>query len=284
MIVLYCLLTCLCGYLAAIGGVQSFKDIQKLFGTRFQQRNSTAQSTCEKAFGPSIRQPLQSQNVGPQIEKSEEVGQSRRQSKALSIGNNTQQRKRRIIVAMTGATGAILGIRILEKLRQMDIETHLVISKWADATISYETDYKLSAVRALATKVYSSRDVAAPISSGSFKVDAMIVVPCSMKTLSGIATGYSEDLISRAADVTFKERRRLILVARETPLSGIHLENMVKVTQNGAIIFPPVPAFYMRPQTVNEIVDQTVGRILDLIDVDTGDFERWNGMHKFGKG
>ncbi|KAH8705941.1 phenylacrylic acid decarboxylase [Talaromyces proteolyticus] len=161
----------------------------------------------------------------------------------------------------------------------MDIETHLIISKWADATITYETDYKLRAVKDLATKTYSSHDVAAPISSGSFKVNAMIVVPCSMKTLSSIATGYGDDLISRAADVTFKEKRRLILVARETPLSGIHLENMMKVTQNGAIIFPPVPAFYTRPKTVDDIVNQTVGRILDLLDIDTGDFERWNGMH-----
>ena len=125
--------------------------------------------------------------------------------------------------------------------------------------------------------------MAALILSGSSKIDAMIVVPCSMKTLSSIAIGYGDDLISRAADVMLKERRRLILVARETPVSGIHFENMTKVTQVGAIIFPPVPALYIRPKTVGDILDQSLGRVLDLLDVDTGDFERWSGMREFGE-
>ncbi|EXJ72347.1 3-octaprenyl-4-hydroxybenzoate carboxy-lyase UbiX [Cladophialophora psammophila CBS 110553] len=206
-----------------------------------------------------------------------------RQTAAAAVGAvQPAKARKRVVVAMTGATGAILGIRLLEKLRRLDVETHLVMSKWAEATIAFETDYKIRDVRALASKVYSARDVAAPISSGSFKVDAMMVVPCSMKTLSSIATGYGDDLISRAADVTLKERRRLILMARETPLSGIHLENMMKVTQNGAIIFPPVPAFYIRPKTVDDIIDQSVGRLLDLMNIDTADFERWDGMRKFG--
>ncbi|KIW64223.1 hypothetical protein PV04_09174 [Phialophora macrospora] len=189
-------------------------------------------------------------------------------------------RRKRVIVAMTGATGALLGIRLLEQLRRLDVETHLVMSKWAEATITYETDFKVRDVRALATKAYSSQDVAAPISSGSFRIDGMFVVPCSMKTLSAIASGYGDDLISGACDVTLKERRRLIVVARETPLTGIHLENMLKVTNNGGIIFPPVPAFYIRPTSVDDIVNQSVGRMLDLVDIDAGNFERWGGMRK----
>lgn len=178
---------------------------------------------------------------------------------------------------MTGATGAILGIKALIALRRLNVQTHLVMSKWAEATIKYETDYHPSNVKALADHVHSIHDMAAPISSGSFKADGMIVMPCSMKTLAAINGGFCEDLISRTADVMLKERRRLVLVARETPLSDIHLRNMLEVSRSGAIIFPPVPAFYIRAASVDELVDQSVGRMLDLFDLDTGDFERWEG-------
>ncbi|KAL7915373.1 flavoprotein [Trichoderma velutinum] len=187
------------------------------------------------------------------------------------------QRRRRIVVAMTGATGAILGIQALSALRKLNVETHLIISKWAEATIKYETDYHPSNVKALADHVHSINDMAAPISSGSFKADGMIIVPCSMKTLAAIHSGLGNDLIARTADVMLKERRRLVLVARETPLSDIHLRNMLEVSRAGAIIFPPVPAYYIRPASVQELVDQNVGRMLDLFDLDTGDFTRWEG-------
>ncbi|KAF3057637.1 Flavin prenyltransferase PAD1 [Trichoderma lentiforme] len=194
--------------------------------------------------------------------------------------SRSQTRRKRIIVAMTGATGTILGIKLLIALRRLNIETHLVMSKWAEATLKYETDYHASNVRALADHTYNINDMAAPIASGSFRVDGMIVVPCSMKTLASISTGLCDDLISRAADVILKERRRLVLVARETPLSEIHLRNMLDVTRTGAIIFPPVPAYYIKPSSVEDLVDQSVGRMLDLFDLDTEDFERWNGWNK----
>lgn len=188
-----------------------------------------------------------------------------------------QTRRRRIVVAMTGATGAILGIKALIALRRLNIETHLVMSKWAEATIKYETDYHPSNVKALADHVHNINDMAAPIASGSFKADGMIVVPCSMKTLAAIHSGFCDDLISRTADVMLKERRKLVLVARETPLSDIHLRNMLEVSRAGAIIFPPVPAYYIRAASVDDLVNQSVGRMLDLFDLDTGDFERWEG-------
>ncbi|KAJ9139463.1 hypothetical protein NKR23_g7861 [Pleurostoma richardsiae] len=188
--------------------------------------------------------------------------------------------RKRIIIAMTGATGATLGIKCLIALRQLNVETHLIISKWAEATLKHETDYTLANLRALADHVYSPNDLAAPISSGSFVVDGMIVIPCSVKTLSAISMGFCDDLISRAADVTLKERRRLVLAVRETPLSTIHLKNMLSATESGAIIFPPVPAFYTRVGTLDDLVDHTVGRILDLFALDTGGFSRWNGMNK----
>ncbi|GIC93469.1 UbiX family flavin prenyltransferase [Aspergillus udagawae] len=200
-----------------------------------------------------------------------------------SISNNEHLRspatgrRKRIVVAMTGATGAILGIKTLIALRRLNVETHLVISKWAEATIKYETDYSPRNVRALADYVHNINDMAAPVSSGSFKTDGMLVVPCSMKTLAAINSGFCDDLISRTADVMLKERRRLVLVTRETPLSDIHLRNMLSVTQSGAVIFPPVPAFYIKAPSIDEIVDQSVGRMLDLFDLDTADFERWEG-------
>ncbi|ETS77230.1 Phenylacrylic acid decarboxylase [Pestalotiopsis fici W106-1] len=193
----------------------------------------------------------------------------------------TPKRRKRIIVALTGATGTVLGIQTLIALRRLNVETHLIVSKWADNTLKYETDYTPSSVRALADHVYSNHDMAARIASGSFRVDhGMIVVPCSMKTLAAVSAGYCDDLIARAADVVLKERRRLVLVTRECPLSGIHLQNMLTATQNGAVIFPPVPAFYIRPSSVNDLVNHTVGRVLDLFDLDTEQFDRWEGFQK----
>lgn len=190
------------------------------------------------------------------------------------------RRRTRIIVAVTGATGALLGIKALVALRRLNVETHLILSHWAEATIRYETDYTPSAVRALADHSYSNRDQAAPISSGSFHADGMVVLPCSVKTLAAINAGYCDDLISRAADVVLKERRRLVLGLRETPLSEIHIRNMLGVTQAGAIICPTVPAFYTKPDAIEQLVDQMVGRTLDLFGLDTQDFPRWNGFEK----
>jgi phenylacrylic acid decarboxylase len=179
---------------------------------------------------------------------------------------------------MTGATGAILGIRLLERLREMNVETHLIISRWATETIKYETKYTAKEVRALATRSYSASDVAAAISSGSFQTDGMIIVPCSMRTLSAVRTGFGDDLICRAADVIMKEKRRLVLVVRETPLSCIHLDNMLQLAKYGAVIFPPVPAFYTMPNSVEDIVTQSVGRMLDMFGLEAGNFQRWEGI------
>lgn len=182
-----------------------------------------------------------------------------------------------MVVAITGATGVVLGINVLTALRRLHVETHLIMSKWAEATLKYETDYTPSNLRALADFVHNNNDMAAPVSSGSFHTDGMIVVPCSMKTLAGISMGFCDDLISRTADVMLKERRGLVLVVRETPLSDIHLKNMLSVTHSGGIIFPPVPAYYTKPASVEDIVNQSVGRMLDLFDLDTANFKRWNG-------
>lgn len=187
-------------------------------------------------------------------------------------------RPRRVVVAITGATGIAIGVRVLEMLRDLDVETHLVLSKWGTATMKYETDYTPEHVAQLATRVYASRDVSAPISLGSFQTDGMIVVPCSMKTLSAIRTGFTEDLIVRAADVTLKERRKLLLVTRETPLSDIHLDNMLALSRMGTIIFPPVPAFYTNPRTIEDVVEQSAGRILDCFGIHVDTFPRWNGI------
>lgn len=200
-------------------------------------------------------------------------GQHARQIEPLSP-------RKRIIVAMTGATGSILGIKTLLALRHLNVETHLILSKWAEATLKYETDYTVANVRALADVVHSIHDMAAPVASGSFRVDGMIVVPCSMKTLAAISCGFCDDLIARAADVVLKERRKLVLVTRETPLSTIHLQNMLEISRAGAIVFPPMMTFYTRPGAIGEMVDHSVGRILDLFGLDTGEFERWDGWKK----
>jgi len=176
---------------------------------------------------------------------------------------------------MTGATGAPVGIRLLEVLRDLDVETHLVLSDWARATIKLETDYTVNDVRALASHVYSARDMAAGISSGSFRTDGMVVCPCSMKTLSAIRIGFSDNLITRAADVTLKERRKLVLVAREAPLSEIHLENMHYLARAGAVIFPPTVAYYARPISVEEVTTYVVGRVIDQLGIEHSLIERW---------
>ena len=184
----------------------------------------------------------------------------------------------KIVIGITGASGAAYGIRLLEELKSSGAETYLVISRWGAYTIEQETDFGLDAVRALATHVYEADDMTAPISSGSFEIDAMAVVPCSMKTLAGIATGFSEDLIMRAADVCLKERRTLILAVRETPLSRIHLDNMLKATEAGAICMPPMPALYTKPGSVDEIVSQSVYRIMEKLGISPGSgMKRWRG-------
>jgi 4-hydroxy-3-polyprenylbenzoate decarboxylase len=184
----------------------------------------------------------------------------------------------KVIVGMTGATGALIGVRLLEALRDLpDVETHLVMTRWAKVTLELETSYTAAQVVALADVVYGPGDQGAPISSGSFLTDAMIVVPCSMKTLAGIRAGYADGLVGRAADVILKERRRLVLVPRETPLSEIHLENMLGLARMGVSIVPPMPAFYNKPKSVDDIVDHLVVRVLDQVGLPASDAGRWNG-------
>ena len=186
---------------------------------------------------------------------------------------------RRYVVGMSGATGVIYGIRLLQILQSLpEVETHLVISSPAKRTILLETDWKIEDVEALAGVVHPVNDIGASIASGSFKTEGMAVLPCSMKTLSGIANSFNDNLLVRAADVTLKERRRLVLVARETPLHLGHLRQMVQVTEMGAVLVPPMPAFYHKPKTIDDIVNQTVGRVLDLLGVEHPDlFKRWTG-------
>ncbi|MFJ6888325.1 non-oxidative hydroxyarylic acid decarboxylases subunit B [Streptomyces californicus] len=185
----------------------------------------------------------------------------------------------RLIVGMTGATGAILGVRLLERLAaDPAVETHLVLSRWARATIELEAGRTARDVAELADVVHNSEDQGAAISSGSFRTDGMVVVPCSMKTLAGIRTGYAEGLVSRAADVVLKENRPLVLVPRETPLSHIHLENMLALARMGVRIVPPMPAFYNHPRTTDDIVDHIVARILDQFDIEVPSARRWSGM------
>jgi flavin prenyltransferase len=187
----------------------------------------------------------------------------------------TIDKNRRLVVGISGASGFIYGLRLLELLRELDVETHLIISRAALLTMTHETDYKLADVSALATRTHRCDDLAASIASGSFRTMGMIVAPCSMKTLAEIANGMSLGLISRAADVTLKERRPLVLLARETPLTLAHLRNMTAVTEMGAIVAPPVPAFYTRPQSLEQVIDHTLGRVLDLFGLETGTVTRW---------
>jgi 4-hydroxy-3-polyprenylbenzoate decarboxylase len=181
----------------------------------------------------------------------------------------------RLIVGISGASGVIYGIRLLQVLRDMPVETHLVMSKSAEMTIAYETDFKPAEVKALADVTYPIADIGAAISSGSFRTLGMAVSPCTVRTLSEIASGVTSTLLTRAADVVLKERRRLVLLLRETPLHAGHIQSMLRVTEMGAIVAPPVPAFYTRPETLDEVIDQTVGRMLDLFDIDSGLPQRW---------
>mgnify|MGYP001276332695 FL=1 len=184
----------------------------------------------------------------------------------------------RLIIGMSGASGVIYGIRLLEVLSRVEqVETHLVLSDSAKLNIAIETDRNAKEVQALADEVYSNKDIAARLASGSFKTDGMIVAPCAVKTLSAIANSYADSLLVRAADVVLKERRRLVLVPRETPLHTGHCELLLKASQMGAILAPPMPAHYINPQTVDDLVDHHVGRILDLFDLDPGLVQRWQG-------
>jgi 4-hydroxy-3-polyprenylbenzoate decarboxylase len=184
-----------------------------------------------------------------------------------------------LIVGISGASGAIYGIRLLEILsKKSDIETHLVISPAGKMIIEHETDWKAEDVNSLANYSYDIDDIGAPIASGSFRTDGMIVAPCTVKTMSALANSYTDNLLIRAGDVTLKERRKLVLLAREAPLHLGHLRNMEKLTEMGAIIFLPVPSFYHRPRTIQDIIDHTVGKILDMFDIEHNLFQRWAGL------
>ena len=186
----------------------------------------------------------------------------------------------RVVVAMTGATGAVYGARLLAVLRELNVETHLVLSRWAEVTIAKETGLSARELASTASVAHSRNNQGASIASGSFRHDGMIIAPCSMKTLAAIRYGFADELIVRAADVTLKERRRLVLLTRETPLNDIHLENMLALSRMGAIIAPPVPAFYGNPQTIDDLVDHTVGRVLDLFGLEFPKLKRWDGMRR----
>jgi 4-hydroxy-3-polyprenylbenzoate decarboxylase len=184
---------------------------------------------------------------------------------------------RRLVVGISGASGVVMGVRLLELLRGAGVETHLVMSHSAQVTLAYETTIKVRDVQALAHASYKADDIAAAISSGSFRTDGMIVAPCSMRTLAEVASGVTTTLLTRAADVVLKERRRLVLMVRETPLHLGHLRNMTAVTEMGAIVYPPVPAFYAKPASIEEMIDHSLGRALDLFDIDVSTVRRWGG-------
>lgn len=181
----------------------------------------------------------------------------------------------KLIVGITGSTGVIYGIRLLEVLKKLGVETHLIMSEWAIKCISMETDHQLDYVKSLASNTSDEKNMASSVSSGTHKVDGMIVAPCSMKTLSAIANGYDDTLVARAAGVTIKESRKLILMVRETPLSAIHLENMLKLSRLGVVILPPVTEFYTNPKTIDDIVNHGVGKCLDQFDLEHGLYHRW---------
>lgn len=184
----------------------------------------------------------------------------------------------KLIVGMTGATGAIFGIRLLEILKETEVETHLVMSQWAAATIESETSYTAQEVEKLADYHYSYKDLGARISSGSFRIDGMIVAPCSMKTLATIRMGLADNLITRAADVILKERKKLLLMTRETPLNDIHLENMLALSRMGTMIFPPMPAFYNHPQNIDDVINHIVYRAIDQFGIHLSGAKRWDGL------
>jgi len=190
---------------------------------------------------------------------------------------------KRLIVGITGATGAIFGIRLLEALKAAGVESHLVVSKWAQQTIEHETDYTYKQVRELAAVVHEQGNMGAAVSSGSFLTEGMAIAPCSMRTLAAIAHGGGDHLVHRAADVVLKERRRLVLLVRETPLSEVHLENMVKLARMGVVMMPPMPAFYNHPQTLDDMIDHIVARTLDQFGIEAGFAKRWDGEMRRGR-
>ncbi len=181
----------------------------------------------------------------------------------------------RVIVGISGASGAIYGIRMLEALRALPVESHLIMTKAAELTLAYETDFKPAQVRGLADVSYPAGDVGAAVASGSFKTLGMVIAPCSIRSMSEIACGVTSHLLTRAADVILKERRRLVMMLRETPLHSGHLKNLLALSEMGAVVAPPVPAFYGRPECIDDIVDHSVGRVLDLFGLDTGKVTRW---------
>jgi 4-hydroxy-3-polyprenylbenzoate decarboxylase len=185
------------------------------------------------------------------------------------------QTKKRLIVGISGASGIIFGIRMLEILKKLDVETHLIVSKAAEMTLAYETDFKAKDLRDMAHEYHPMADIGANISSGSYKTLGMVIVPCSVRTMSEISTGVTASLMTRAADVVLKDRRRLVLAVRETPLHTGHLRTMTQLSEMGAVIAPIMPAFYNRPQTLDDIIDHTVGRLLDLFDLDARIVKRW---------
>lgn len=187
---------------------------------------------------------------------------------------------KRLIVGITGASGTIYGIRLLQALKQTEIESHLVLSDAAKLTMASETDHRVDDVLALADEVHGIKHIGASIASGSYKTIGMVIAPCSVNTLSDVAWGSTSNLITRAADVVLKERRRLVLLFRETPLHAGHIKSMAQATENGAIVMPPVPALYARPQSIEDMVDHTVGRVLDLFDIDNPLVKRWQGVGK----
>jgi len=194
----------------------------------------------------------------------------------------TASARRRLIVAITGATGTLLGVRLLQALRGSGVETHLVLSRWGARTLIHETPFTVDEVRRMATRSYAEGDQGAAIASGSFVTLGMVIAPCSVKTLGEIAHGYGRDLVHRAADVVIKEKRRLVLAVRESPLSEIHLENMLKLARMGVVIAPPVPAFYNQPRTLDDIVNHTASRLLDVFDIHV-EARRWEGVMGTGR-
>ena len=191
-----------------------------------------------------------------------------------------QVKPQRLIVGITGATGTIFGVRILQMLHGSGVETHLVVSKWAARTLVHETPYSLKDVQNLATQSYGSGDQGASISSGSFVTLGMVIAPCSMRTLAAIAHGLGDNLVHRAADVVLKERRKLVLVVRESPFNEIHLENMLKLARMGVVILPPVPAFYNHPQSLDDMINHTAKRVVDQFDIHLDVMNRWDGVLK----
>jgi len=184
----------------------------------------------------------------------------------------------RLIIGITGATGAIFGVRLLQVLQKTGVETHLIVSPWGARTLVHETPYTIEQVQGMATTFYASQDQGAAISSGSFVTGGMVLCPCSVRSVAAIAHGHGDNLLHRAADVVLKERRKLVLVVRETPLSDIHLENMLKLSRMGAVIFPPVPAFYTQPESIEDLVEHTVMRVLDQFGLHTASAKRWQGV------